>query len=113
MICNRCGKCCKSTFFALCDVPVNKDTREIGRWASYHGVKTMKYPIDGIDYLAVSLPNPCQFLEEKDGKCSCIIYDKRPQVCKDYWCKAHNLQELIDKTAKELEEKCITSSSKE
>ena len=98
MHCNRCGKCCQSTFFALRDVPVNKDTREIGRWASYHGVKTMKYPIDGIDYLAVSLPNPCQFLEEKDGKCSCIIYENRPNVCKEYYCNKIGEAECIKPT---------------
>jgi len=86
-VCNRCGLCCRSTFFALKDVPVDKDTREIGRWASYHGVDVMKYPIDGIEYLAVSLPGVCKNLIEVDGVCICGIYDTRPNVCKEYFCK--------------------------
>lgn len=88
MNCNRCGTCCKQTFFALRDVPVEKDTREIARWASYHGVKVGKYPIDGVEYLSINIPGECQFLVTKeDGTTECAIYISRPELCKKYFCK--------------------------
>lgn len=86
MGCLRCGVCCKQTFFVLRDVPVEQDEREIAKWAMYHGVKVMRYGIDGVDYLAVSLPGVCRYLIEKDGEFSCAIYRQRPKVCQDYFC---------------------------
>ena len=62
--CKRCGTCCSQTFFALRDVPYDADKREIGRWLSYHGVKTSRYNINGIDYLAVNIPGTCEHLED-------------------------------------------------
>lgn len=87
MACKRCGICCKETFFVLKDVPLDNDTREIGRWAFYHGVKTSKYNIDGTNYLAVGLPGECKYLKQKDGLYECSIYENRPRICKDYICE--------------------------
>jgi Fe-S-cluster containining protein len=98
MECLRCGKCCKQTFFALRDVPADKDKREIGKWAEYHSVKTSRYKIDGIDYLAVSLPGECKYLRQKKGKYYCYIYDERPNVCKDYYCQtAKDFSDALEK----------------
>ena len=85
--CKRCGNCCRSTFFALMNTPYDKDEREVGKWAMYHGVETARHRSNGIDYLAISLPGDCKYLIETDGVCSCKIHNDRPIVCKDYYCK--------------------------
>lgn len=91
MSCKRCGKCCKSVFFALKDVPIGEDNREIRKWAEYHGVNVMKYGIEGKDYLAINIDKECIFLvDEGNGFTSCAIHGKHPQVCKDYFCKDSN-----------------------
>jgi len=114
MKCNRCGKCCHTVILALHHTPISNDKQELGRWLQYHGLQPMKIYNGKEDVLAVKIPSKCEHLETKDNLFySCKIYEKRPQICKDHWCQEHNLQELVDKTAKELEGKCITSSLKE
>ena len=110
MQCNRCGKCCHTVILALHSVPIAKDTQEMGKWLLYHGYETTKIFNGKEDVLAVKLDKKCGYLNKHN---ECNIYEKRPQICKDFWCQEHNLQELVDKTALELEGKCITSSLKE
>jgi len=99
MICNRCGKCCNTVILALHHVPIAKDTQELNKWLLCHGYETTKIFNGKEDVLALKLDKKCSFLN-KDNNCK--IYDSRPQICKDFWCKELNLQEIMDKTAKEL-----------
>ena len=92
--CQRCGLCCKSTFFALTDVHYDDDIKEIGRWAQYHGVQITRYTVDGIDRLGINIPGECKFLvKDNDGMYSCAIYEKRPEICKQYFCKRCEINE--------------------
>lgn len=84
--CKRCGNCCKSVTFALKDVPVNDDKREIGKWASYHNVEVMKHQIMGTEYLAIKIPGDCKFLTKNNDIYECTIYEQRPEVCKRFIC---------------------------
>lgn len=116
-ICKRCGKCCLNPcILALHHVPFDKDNQELGKWLSYHGYQPFKIYNGKEDVLGVKLSGKCEHLETKDNLVySCKIYENRPQICKDHWCKEHNLLALVDKKAMELvqEEKCTTSLSKE
>ena len=110
MTCNHCGKCCHTVILALHHTPIANDKQELGRWLSYHGCTPLKIFNGKEDVLAVKIPSKCEHLKKLwNGKYTCKIYENRPQICKDHWCQEHNLQELVNKTALELEGKCITS----
>jgi len=57
----------------------------------------MRYPRkDGPDTLAIKLPIPCKKLRgggEETFYCS--IYDRRPKVCKNYFCKTAKEEEIV------------------
>ena len=86
--CRRCGVCCSSAFLALANVPADQDREGLARWLSYHGCEPMRYPGENGDVLAVKIPLPCKHLacEPESGKTSCLIYESRPRVCRDYLC---------------------------
>ena len=88
MNCKRCGVCCSSAFFAMYNRPIDEDTEEIARWILYHGCEPMRYPTENGDVLAIKIPIPCEHLgySEKEGY-HCKIYETRPVVCKNYFCK--------------------------
>jgi Fe-S-cluster containining protein len=87
--CNQCGKCCLKTYISLDNIPVDKDEKELAKWLHYHGVRV--YNKNG--NLAIELPSSCKHLEKlSDGKYNCKIYEQRPVICKEYWCK-----EMIDR----------------
>ena len=48
-------------------------------WFEYHDIKV----VDKKGGKAAILPIPCRYL--KDGRC--LIYENRPQVCRDYNCE--------------------------
>lgn len=85
--CRRCGHCCMTLFLALQNVPVDADTQEIGRWAHLHGCEPHRYR-DGS--LAIRVPLVCRWLEldEPTGRYRCRDYEHRPNVCRQYLCKA-------------------------
>jgi len=60
------------------------DPKEIKRLIQYHGcipVKNQK------GELGMSVPIKCRFLIFKDEKWTCAIEDKKPIVCKEYFCE--------------------------
>ena len=83
--CSRChnSKCCTYTTEALGDIGSKEDFDHLLWQVSHEGVEV--YRSEGDWYLLI------------DGKCEhllpdrrCGIYDKRPQVCRDYdvgWCE--------------------------
>ena len=87
--CVRCGRCCSSAFLALTNVPADQDEQDLARWLLYHGCEPMRYPTPEGDVLAVKIPLPCKHLarEPRGGKTSCLIYENRPKVCREYLCE--------------------------
>jgi Fe-S-cluster containining protein len=77
--CLQCGECCKWVKFPL----VGKMDLD---WALTRGLDVpeddpIEVPIEGIRY--ATFYKPCQYLV--DNKCS--IEDRKPQACRNYYCK--------------------------
>lgn len=65
-----------------------KDEKEVGKWFDYHRCETMKYPTPNGDVLGVKVPISCKHLDyNAEEGYFCKIYDQRPIVCKEYFCK--------------------------
>lgn len=61
------------------DIPENLEDLENIKWYVCH--KNVSVYIDEEDKWYLEFATPCEFLDE-NNKCS--IYDKRPQICRDY-----------------------------
>ena len=72
--CKACGKCC--TYMEL---PVVSDKDGYYAWLAMHDVEI----VFSHGLLCARIEQPCSRLV--DGKCS--IYDRRPQMCRDYKCE--------------------------
>ena len=86
MACKRCGHCCLYAKFTL---PVAPDiSRDMARWYQMHGCACVIKD----DYIRVMIPYICQNLafDPESNMSICKIYEDRPQICKDYLCKAAN-----------------------
>ena len=84
--CLRCGQCCISAFFADAAVPIGEDPKEKARWWQYHHCEVVPYPKGDKFAMGVRVPLTCMHLIYRDGQYSCKIYDKRPVLCRDYFC---------------------------
>jgi len=84
MKCKQCGDCCKKVYFPLFD-------RDHAEWALYHGFRC--FTIEGTGEYRVMIERRCKKLQDN----KCIIYDKRPMMCKAYTCEA-----VKDKYFKEI-----------
>jgi Fe-S-cluster containining protein len=60
------------------------DPKEIKRLIEYHGCLPTK---NKKGELGIIIPLTCIHLEFIDGKSRCRIYEKRPVVCKEYFCE--------------------------
>ncbi len=73
--CKRCGYCCtlvpRLGFFEMIKIWLKGNRNFIEKDGA--GRRCIKL-VDG----------DCYFLERKDGKTSCRIYDVRPQTCRDF-----------------------------
>jgi len=81
--CERCGKCCNTYTFWMSNRSYDNDPKEIKRLIEYHGctpIKNMK------GELGISIPMTCQYLAWEGSKSICKIQDKKPVVCKEYYC---------------------------
>lgn len=87
--CESCGKCCDSYSFWMSNRSYEDDPKEIKRLIEYHGCAPVRGE-NGI--LGINIPLTCIYLGWKDGKSYCKIHDKKPIVCKEYYCK-----KVIDK----------------
>jgi hypothetical protein len=85
--CHSCGgQCCR--YFALeIDAPETAEDYDDLRWyLAHHDVALF---IDGPEwYLQVN--TPCRYLRPDQG---CAIYDRRPQICRDYGWDAQGVPE--------------------
>jgi Fe-S-cluster containining protein len=77
--CEKCtGLCCR--YFALpIETPETRADYDDIRWYLCHEDITV-FVEDGDWYLNVK--NKCRYLSEKDH--ACLIYDKRPKICRKY-----------------------------
>ena len=77
MNCDKCdGECCKNIAIQI-ENPETKEDFEDLKWYLYH--EGLIVYIDNEDDWLVQIPIKCKFLEK--GKC--MIYDKRPPICKN------------------------------
>lgn len=88
MECERCGSCCDTYSFIMHNRFPDNDPTEIARLIKYHGCEPLRCPNpDGEDFMGIRIPLTCEHLEMVDGKAICKIYETRPVVCQDYFCK--------------------------
>jgi Fe-S-cluster containining protein len=76
--CSNCeGKCCKYVVVEI-DKPTNLDYFEAIKWFVCHKNINV-FVSEGKWY--IEFLTPCEFLDKNN---LCKIYDKRPQICRDY-----------------------------
>jgi hypothetical protein len=82
--CDRCGLCCSTYSFWMSNRSFDNDPKEIKRLILLHGCQPMK---NDKGELGISIPIKCSALIFKDGQWTCALGDKRPVVCKEYFCE--------------------------
>jgi len=86
--CQQCGKCCQSVILSLGmghadSGEERKEAADFLRWASLHEGVAVK--LKDKDNVEVGYKAKCRMLQvDKDGKCSCLIYENRPDICRLY-----------------------------
>lgn len=94
--CVQCGRCCMDYggFLSATDEDIVRWKRE-GRHNILEKVKIIRSgerviaaelwfnPISGREYIY------CPFLKREGNRTKCLIYETRPQVCRDYICRKH------------------------
>jgi Fe-S-cluster containining protein len=84
--CQRCGNCCKSPFIVMENIKLDDgDPRELIRYYTYHSCEPMEKEIQGKKVLAIRIPIPCKHFNQEQK--TCMIYENRPVVCKEFFCK--------------------------
>jgi Fe-S-cluster containining protein len=75
--CVRCGKCC---------LIWGMKAQDDGQYELFNRLHGMIYEDDG-DHLLMQAR--CQAVGfDLEGRAHCVIYDERPQLCRDYLCDA-------------------------
>ena len=91
MSCKRCGKCCQKVAICLDESDINREPRLCDRLITYRQVdnpKTLGYMIKTRKFYAINMINRvCPFLVRANGQTECLIYETRPQMCRDFVCK--------------------------
>ena len=102
--CDRCGYCCSTLFFFLPNEGM-EDKKELGKLFSHHHCDVMEYPTPEGKRLGIRIPLACKYLgfDKEKGVYACTIYETRPVVCKDYFCKR-----VKDKVAATLAQEAMT-----
>ena len=89
--CENCnGKCCRYVALEI-DAPESLEEFEDIKWYVVH--KNINVYVDEDYEWHIEFLTPCEYLDE-EGKCK--IYDKRPQICREYSqeeCLHHNSYE--------------------
>jgi uncharacterized protein len=100
-LCSGCGaKCCKYVAIEI-DAPEDLDDFENIRWYVAH--KNVQVYVEEDGTWNVEFLTPCEHLDENN---LCDIYEKRPEICKEYTqdqCTYHNEYEE-DYTFKTVED---------
>jgi hypothetical protein len=78
-----------SAGIGLDNVPFHQDDRELGRWLALHRCGVEKMHTAGGETLGIRIPLICQELvfDELTGRATCLIYETRPIICREYFCK--------------------------
>lgn len=86
--CDGCGaKCCRYVAIEI-DTPETKEDFENIKWYVCH--KNINVYFDCDDVWHIEFLTPCEFIGDDN---LCTIYEKRPQICRDYsveTCLHHN-----------------------
>lgn len=72
--CTRCGHCCR--------LRVNLEPEDIPRLEAI-GKKDFVETIKGRPYLK-QVNGYCPWMDLKDGKARCTVYEHRPKICRDF-----------------------------
>lgn len=109
--CTFCGACCKSVVLNLHTDPNRSDNdmrvNDYCLWLDHHNVPHKKYP----DKVEIIVGGPCKHLIFDHGRAKCMIYDKRPLVCKEFptqqtpLCIGFTFTEQMEEPAKEPDKK--------
>lgn len=86
MACRQCGQCCVYAIVPIPGATRDHDPMEIVSYLEAHNCKVY----DGEQCLMLRIPMNCQHLEfdTATNTAHCLIYDRRPQLCRDYLCDA-------------------------
>jgi Fe-S-cluster containining protein len=76
-LCAACGMCCDGVLFHSVALQLGDSAREL----SSIGLKLRRKK--GVEFFL----QPCSAHREKEGLCSCLIYDQRPMRCRQFNCK--------------------------
>lgn len=82
--CEHCGLCCNSYTFWMSNRSYENDPKEIKKLIEYHNCEPMK---NAKGELGIKIPIACVHLRMNDKKSECLIHDKKPVVCKEYYCE--------------------------
>ena len=81
--CIRCGKCCK-TFTK----PVKNKEEILAAHEKETGFKILDAEVK------IIISGVCENFDEKTH--SCKIYESRPELCRNYFCKRHSNLDVLD-----------------
>lgn len=86
--CIKCNECCKWMTFTLDIKRSTEDVPEVGKFIEYYqrrGCRVKWHKIDDVSgQIIVMIPYMCAELKITAVGGMCRIYDKRPQLCREY-----------------------------
>ena len=74
MKCIKCGKCCHEFH-----------VRDASSYLSSINIQEIPFDME-IRMAEIVFHGPCKHVKVENGKSVCTIYDKRPQICREYKC---------------------------
>lgn len=96
-VCKQCGKCCRVFRITFDEADINREPRllkiamtedQVRKDKTARVMKQLKHPYA----MAKVYPGaPCVFLNKEN---KCVIYETRPQICRDYPGDDYCLREI-------------------
>jgi Fe-S-cluster containining protein len=81
VVCIKCHECCKWMTFII-SVDSEQQMAKYSEFYRRRGCRVVWYSLNM--QLGIMVPYTCPELRVAAGKGFCAIYDKRPQLCRDY-----------------------------
>lgn len=79
--CSGCGQCCGNF------LPVSsKEIKEIRRYVNKYHITEQKHNYPSV----IAFDFTCPFLDDSKAKEKCLIYQVRPEICRDFVCNNPN-----------------------
>lgn len=79
--CSGCGQCCSNM------LPMSeKEAEDIRRYIKKHNIKEQKHSYPAPLAHPPEMDLTCPFLDESKEKDKCLIYEKRPEICRVFIC---------------------------